>query len=109
MERVRLTKEEKRVLRWLQRNNGGKLKQIEKLAFAPAVRSLEQKGLVRGFWSEEVGLVDAALTESGETYIFFNPRLQNPINWNKVTAIAACISAFAAVLGLLVACSVIFK
>lgn len=109
MERVRLTKEEKRVLRWLQRNNGGKLKQIEKLAFAPAVRSLEQKGLVRGFCSEEVGFVDAALTESGETYIFFNPRLQNPINRNKVTAIAACISALAAVLGLLVACSVIFK
>jgi hypothetical protein len=35
--------------------------------------------------------------------------LQNPINWNKVTVIAACISALAAVLGLLVACSVIFK
>lgn len=109
MERVRLTKDEKCVLRWLQRNDGGKLKQIEKLAFAPAVRSLEQKGLVRGFWSEEDGLVDAALTESGETYIFFYPRLRNPINWNKVTAIAACISALAAVLGLLVACSVIFK
>ncbi len=56
MERVRLTKEERRVLRWLQRNDGSK--QIEKLAFAPAVRSLELKGLVRGFWSEEVGLVN---------------------------------------------------
>lgn len=32
MERVRLTKEERRVLRWLQRNDGSKLKQIEKLA-----------------------------------------------------------------------------
>lgn len=61
MERVRLTKEEKRVLRWLQRNNGGKLKQIEKLAFAPAVRSLEQKGLVRGFCSEEVLLMQPSL------------------------------------------------
>ena len=109
MERVQLTKVEKRVLRWLQRNDGSKLKQIEKLAFAPAVRSLEQKGLVRGFWSEEVWLVDAVLTESGETYMFFNPRLRNPINWNKVAAIAACISALAAILCLLVACSVIFK
>ena len=31
MERVRLTKEERRVLRWLQRNDGSKLKQIENL------------------------------------------------------------------------------
>ena len=54
MERVRLTEDEKRVFRWLQRNDGSKLKQIEKLAFAPAVRSLKQKGLVRSFWTEEV-------------------------------------------------------
>ena len=109
MERVRLTKDEKRVLRRLQRHAGSSMKRIERLAFAPAVRSLEQKGLVCGYWSEEAGLADAVLTESGEAYLFLNPHLRNPVDWNKVAAIAACISALAAVIALLVACSVVFK
>ena len=97
------------MLRWLQCHDGSKMKQMERLAFAPAVRSLERKGLVCGYWSEEAGLADAVLTESGEAYLFLNPRLRNPVDWNKVAAVAACISALATVLGLLVACSLVLK
>lgn len=106
MERVRLTKEEKKVLRMLQ-NTDVCPTTYPKSKFNGAVRSLQRKGLARGFRSEEVGLACSVLTDEGKLYLATNPRLTNPINWNKVTFIAACISLFASVL--FIARLVIFK
>ena len=106
MERVRLTKEEKKVLRMLQ-NTDVCPTTYPKSKFNGAVRSLQRTGLARGFRSEEVGLVCSVLTDEGKLYLATNPRLTNPINWNKVTFIAACISLFASVL--FIARLVIFK
>ena len=80
----------------LHHNKNGGFTQIERLAFAHAVRSLEQKGLVRGFWSEESGLVHAVLTGVGETYIYFNPRLKNPVDWKWIISlvVASIAAAF---------------
>lgn len=106
MERVRLTKEEKKVLRMLQ-NTDVCPTTYPKSKFNGAVRSLQRTGLARGFRSEEVGLVCSVLTDECKLYLATNPRLTNPINWNKVTFIAACISLFASVL--FIARLVIFK
>lgn len=105
MERVRLTKEEKKVLRMLQ-NTDVCPTTYPKSKFNGAVRSLQRKGLARGYWSEEVGLACSVLTDEGKIYLATNPRLTNPMNWDKVTLIAACISVFAS--ALFVAC-LIFK
>ena len=99
MERIRLTGDEKKVMLMLHHNKNGGFTQIEQLAFAHTVRSLEQKGLVRGFWSEESGLVHAVLTGVGETYIYFNPRLKNPVDWKWIISlVVASIAAISSVL-----------
>ena len=108
MERVRLTKEEKAVLRMLQ-NTDVCPTTYPKSKFNGVVRSLQRKGLVRGFWSEEEGLICSVLTDEVAEYLATYPRLTNPINWGKVGAVAACISVLLSVLAMLVACSVIFK
>lgn len=57
MERVRLTKEEKRVLRWLQRNNGGKLKQIENLLSPLLCVRLNKRAWFVAFGRKRSGLL----------------------------------------------------
>lgn len=106
MERVRLTKEEKAVLRMLQ-NTDTCPTTYPRSKFNGAVRSLQRKGLARGFNSEEVGLAYSVLTDEGKLYLATNPRLTNPINWNLVTVIAACISVLAS--AMLVVRLLIFK
>lgn len=106
MERVRLTKEEKAVLRMLQ-NTDVCPTTYPKSKFNGAVRSLQCKGLARGFRSEEVGLACSVLTDEGKLYLATNPRLTNPINWNLEAVIAACI--FVLVFALLVVRFVILK
>lgn len=106
MERIRLTKDEKAVLRMLQ-NTDACPSTYPQGKFAGAVRSLQRKGLANGHWTEEKGLVCSTLTDEGTEYLATYPRLTNPADWGKVGAAAACISVLLSVLALLVACSVI--
>lgn len=80
MERIKLSKEEKVVLRLLQ-NTDVCLEAYPVHTFCAAVRSLQRKRLARGFWSEEAGLVAAILTEEGVIYLSVNPSLRNPVDW----------------------------
>ena len=46
-------------------------------------------------------------TSKGRRYVDHNPKLHNPIDWEKVAAIAAIISVIVAVIALFIACSAI--
>ena len=84
MERIRLTKREKRVLRTLSQQGFDALSEFD----AAAIRSLDRQGLVRGAYVEGGNVEDARLTNYGKEYIADNPKLRNPVNWMAITAIA---------------------
>lgn len=84
MERIRLTKREKRVLRTLSQQGFDALSEFD----AAAIRSLDNQGLVRGAYVEGGGVEDARLTNYGKEYIANNPRLRNPVNLVAITTVA---------------------
>lgn len=81
---------------------------ISKAVWLNALRSLRNEGLARVAFIEGGGVEDAAITEEGRNYIEANPTMKNPVNWGKVAAIAAIISAVCAIVALFVACSFAF-
>ena len=91
MERIKLTKREKNVLRLLRDGNSEALSEFD----APSVENLARLGLVRRAGVEGAGFDDARLTNMGKEYFNDNPRLANPIDWKWVAAL----SAYAALLG----------
>ena len=71
-----------------------------------AVRSLDNKGLVRGVYTEGGGMEAASLTNYCKAYLADNPKLRNPIDWKWiVTIILLALTAIATVATFFVACS----
>ena len=104
MERIKLTSREKKVMRLLQAGNVDALSEFD----APALVSLQAKGLARVAWADGDVIDDARLTTMGKEYIGENPKLCNPVNWAFVfQAIAAVGAVIAAITGMVVlfACS----
>ena len=101
MERIKLTKREKRVLRTLSRQGFDALSEFD----ATAVRSLDAQGLVRGAYLEGGGVEGARLTNMGKEYLADNPKLRNPVNWGKVAAIAAIVSIVVTITLFVIGCT----
>lgn len=107
MERIRLSKEEKQVLRLL-RDVACCPDTYPLHIFAACVDSLERKGLAKGAWDSGHKLVDARITAIGNTYLSLNPSLRNPVDWKWViTTVIAIVAAVAGVAALFVACSLL--
>ena len=83
MERIRLTKREKAVLRILSKQGYEALSEFD----ASAVRSLSELGFVKAAFTEGGGVEDAKLTTKGKEYLREFPSLRNPVDWEKMTAI----------------------
>lgn len=103
MERIKLSKREKRVLRTLSKQGFGALSEFD----FPSVGNLERMGLARVARIEGGGLEGAALTTMGKEYLADNPQLHNPIDWVKVGAIAGIIAAIISFCTLMLACSLV--
>lgn len=103
MERINLTKTEKRVLRELKRDRDTVPDGMDNFTFVDTVLSLTEKRLVQSKvnYEEVMGL---RLTVKGHAYLSGNPKLLNPVDWTMVAAIAACVAALSATLALFVAC-----
>lgn len=102
MERIRLTKREKRVLRTLSRQGFDALSEFD----AAAIRSLDNLGLVQDAYIEGGSVEDARLTNYGKEYIADNPRLRNPVDWKWIiSTFLAALAATAGILALIIACS----
>ena len=102
MERIKLTKREKRVLRLLCDDRFDLLTEMD----YPALHELYDSGFARVAYIEG-GVPEAAqLTTFAKNYLAENPKLHNPIDWKWViTTTLAAIAAGAAVAALFVACS----
>lgn len=105
MERMRLNKEEKTLLRILQSGDKRNDLCMDNKGYYLAARSLSRKGLVdAAFNYDEVE--DIKLSYEGKAYIACNPSLSNPMNWDRVIMVATLI---ATILGIIVGCIVIMK
>ena len=100
MERIKLSKREKQVLRTLSRQNFDALSEFD----TAAIRSLASHGLVQGAFVEGGGVEDAKLTTMGKEYMRDNPRLRNPVNWGKVAAITAILSIVVTIVLFIIGC-----
>ena len=105
MEKLKLTKSEKRVFRLLASGFTGIPSDIPYDRYILAVRSLKDKGLVYCSFLTDDTLWVIRITEKGRFYIFENPNLKNPVDWNKIAALAAIVSAILALVTILVGCT----
>lgn len=104
MGRIMLTKTEKKCLLLLNVHGAESLDTIARSQVCRALRSLESKDMVKVAWVEGGDYEAVQLTRNGKAYLIENPKLRNPIDWNKVGAIAAIIAALAAIAALFIAC-----
>lgn len=105
MERIKLSKDEKRVLR-LVASGGLQPDTISESIFNGCVRSLEREGLVKGAYVEGGGVEAARLTSEGRLFLAENPNLRNPIDWKWwITTAIAVIGTAVAIVALFIACS----
>lgn len=108
MERIKLAKEEKEALRILHEGKINMTTDPQRIgSLSYGFEALERLGLARCAWSEGHVIEDVAITSKGRRYVDYNPKLHNPIDWEKVAAIAAIISVIVAVIALFIACSAI--
>lgn len=108
MERIRLTKNEKKVLRLIADGQTACPAYIAADKYAAAIWVLEQQGLIHAAREEGGGIVDARLTEKGRSRIAADPRLCTPTDWKWViTTVIAATGAIAAIVALFVACGII--
>lgn len=102
---IALSKNEKQVLRMISVGQGACPASYPLHSFNACVRSLENKGLVRGAYHEGGIVADSKLTDIGVIYLAENPRLTNPVDWGKVGVLVGAVSAIVAVVALFIACS----
>ena len=104
MEKIKLTRAEKQVLRELHRGNNNIPNGIDNYTFVDAVLSLVDKRLIKSVVNGDK-VIDCKLTAKGYAYICSNPHLHNPVNWSAIAAIASIVTAIATTLALCVACN----
>ncbi len=104
MDKIKLTKEEKEVLRLLASG-------VENTDCYPShilnacVDSLERKGLAQGVLASGHEVVAAKITDKGKMYIALNPKLKNPTDTKWViTTVISAIGVAVAFVALFVAC-----
>ena len=108
MERIKLAKEEKEALRILHEGKINMTTDPQRIgSLSYGFEALERLGLARCAWTEGHAIEDVAITSKGRRYVDHNPKLRNPIDWEKVAAIAAIISVIVAVIALFIVCSAI--
>ena len=98
MERIRLSKRAKAVLRILSRQGSEALSEFD----ASAVRSLSELGFVKAAFTEGGGVEDAKLTTKGKEYLRDYLSLRNPVDYEKVAAILLLVTVFAIVVKLVI-------
>lgn len=103
MERIKLSKNEKVVLR-LVAHYGLRPKEYPEHKYNAGIRQLTQKGLVKSLYQEGGDLVDIIITDQGEQYMAENPKLTNPVNWAAVATIISVIGVLVSIATLFVSC-----
>lgn len=84
MERIKLSKNEKKVLRLLDKHGQDALDTMPRSVVRRALRRLESLSLVRVAWVEGGDFEAVMLSKDGKDYLIENPKLSNGINWKSI-------------------------
>lgn len=105
MKKLKLSKDEKRLLRNIAAEVDYWPDGMSDEAVSCAASVLERHGLVRVAWASGHVAVNAMLTDYGKAYLLANPHLRGPIDWRWIigTAISAATLA-ATLITMLTAC-----
>lgn len=91
--RIKLTKQEKQIMKRLQQGVSDKPEDMSYAMFSWSVTHLSRHGFLWVSYSSGGVIVSCELTFKGEAYLESNPKLYNPINWDKWFAISCIISS----------------
>lgn len=106
MERIKLSKDEKKVLMLLHKHGQRGLDTMPRSCVRRSLRRLESLDMVKVAWIEGGDYEVMSLTRNGKDYLIENPKLLNPIDWKWITATAIGIATCAGtILSLVIACS----
>lgn len=103
MEKIRLTRGEKRLLRFLG-NPSNEGRDIPKELRWP-MWGLEQHGLAQFHRDERGGVVDARLTPYGKGYLATNPKLRNPfpvVDYNTIIIVCSTLTILCVVIKIMI-------
>lgn len=81
MQRIKLNKTEKKCMNLLNKHGAEALDTLPRSQSRRALRSLEEKNLVRVAWIEGEDYEGVRMTRNGKDYLIENPKLRNPIDW----------------------------
>lgn len=105
MNKIWLSKTEKKVLLLLLNHGVEALDTIPRTHVRMALHSLEQMSFVWVAWIEGGEYIDVILTRNGKDYLIENPKLRNPIDWRWVISIAIAVATLGvSIIALLTAC-----
>lgn len=108
MQRIRLTRNEKRLLRNIAAEVDYWPDGMSDEVVACCASILERVGLIQVAWISGHIPVDAMLTDFGKAYIIANPHLRNPIDWKWIIGISlTAIATATGIIALFTACSLI--
>lgn len=105
MERIRLSKSEKQVLRMIASGLHQCPAEYPSHTFNKAVRMLKCKELVNAHSLEGGSIIGARITDYGMQYMAEYPHLLNPINWGVVASISSIVATILTSITLFIACS----
>lgn len=108
MERVRLSKAERAILKELYRGNSDVPVGVDCFSYVDAIISLWDKRFIVAY-IDGGDVTSVHLTAKGQAYITGNPHLYNPINWSMLAAIGTLATAITTLLALFIGCQMIDK
>ena len=92
--KIELTKQEKQIMKRLQQGIADKPDDMSGTMFQWSVTNLSRHGLISViFLYDSYKISEWKLTLKGKAYLESNPKLYNPINWDKWFAISCIISS----------------
>lgn len=88
MERIKLSKKEKALLRNIASGVSYPPDNMSIEVISCTASFLERKGLIVVVWASGHEFVSAQLTDFGKYYLAANPDLRNPIDWYRISQMA---------------------
>lgn len=107
MERIKLTRNEKKVLRHLVADIAGYPSKMDARQYADACQGLMDKELARAMFATGHEVCSAEATNKGVVYLENNPHLFNPVNWAMVGAFAGIVSVAVTIILFCIGCSIL--
>ena len=106
MERIKLSKDEKKVLLLFSKHGENGLDNMPRSSARRALRKLQEKKLMQVAWIEGGDYEAMRITRDGSDYMIDNPKLKNPVDWKWIiTTIIAIIGVLATIALLFIACN----